>query len=288
MKFGVHVAIAGGFAGAIDRAQKLHCDTIQMFSRSPRSLRARPLNEDEAGDFRNRARLSGISPIVVHIPYLINLASPKEQTYAVSIAALREDIIRACELGADYLIIHPGSHVGSGIEAGTERIARAINTVFKDRECRDRSQESGLKFLLETVSGAGTEIGYTFEQLEGIIEQLEGAGDIGVCFDTCHVFAAGYDIRTPGGLDGALEDFDRVLGLGRLRLVHANDSVGELGSRKDRHAHIGEGMIGEEGFRVILGDERLREVPFILETPNDDPGDDARNLARLRELAGLR
>ncbi|HHV62324.1 MAG TPA: deoxyribonuclease IV [Firmicutes bacterium] len=286
MRFGVHVAIAGGLPRAIERARELGCDAMQIFSRSPRSLRTRALNEAEAADFRTMARLSSISPIVVHIPYLINLASPKEQIYEVSISALREDIARACQLGADYLVIHPGSHVGSGVEAGMERIIKAINVVFKDRECRDRNREGGLKLLLETVSGAGTEIGYTFEQLKGIIENLEGEGEVGVCFDTCHVFAAGYDIRTPDGLNEVLEDFDRVLGLDRLKLVHANDSLGDLGSRKDRHAHIGEGMIGEDGFRAILNNERLREMPFILETPNDDPGDDARNLARLRELAG--
>jgi deoxyribonuclease-4 len=281
MKFGVHVSKAGGLNKALQDAISLKCDTIQMFAGSPRSLRKSIINEDEALAFRRGLDQEHIRPLVIHAPYLLNLASPKEATYELSTRALSEEIIRSLSLGADYLVFHPGNHLGSGIEAGTQRIAAAIT---KACDMAGLTRKCGLLLLLEMVSGAGTEVGWMFDHQRAIMDMAEEA-PLGICLDTCHMFAAGHDIATREGLAGTLEQLDRILGISSVGVVHANDSVGALGSRLDRHADIGQGMIGEEGFRVILGNSKLREVPFVLETPKKNLEDDKRNLAAIRRLA---
>ncbi|HOB88107.1 MAG TPA: deoxyribonuclease IV [Bacillota bacterium] len=281
MKFGVHVSKAGGFRNALREAIELQCDTIQVFSGNPRTLRQPKIDEDDVSAFRQGLDKESIGPLVIHAPYLLNLASPKETTYELSVNALADEITRCRILGADYLVFHPGNHVGSGIEAGIKRIADAIN---KACDMADLTGESGLVLLLEMVSGAGTEIGWTFEQQKAIMGLAKDV-PLGICLDTCHMFTAGHNIVTMEGLDEALKELDQILGISSVGIVHANDAVGGLGSRLDRHTDIGKGMIGEEGFRVILGNSMLRKIPFILETPKNGLEDDMRNLATIRRLA---
>lgn len=267
---------------ALDAARSLGCDTIQMFSRSPRSLRPGSVDEDEARRFSEGLAAAGIGPLVIHAPYLLNLASPRKEAYEASRDALAHDIALARAVGAGMLVFHPGSHLGSGVEAGTTNIASAIVDAC-EKACDDG--ESGPLLLLEMVSGAGTEVGKTFEEQREIMSRANGV-PLGICLDTCHIFAAGYEVRTRGGLSQALDELAGAVGMESLALVHANDSVGDLGSHLDRHADIGEGRIGENGFRTILGCSRLSHLPFILETPHRTLDDDARNLAALRRIAG--
>ncbi|MGE5586964.1 MAG: deoxyribonuclease IV [Clostridia bacterium] len=287
MRFGAHVNRAGGLKSALDAARALGCDTIQMFSRSPRSLRSGSVDEGEARLLREGLVAAGIRPLVLHAPYLLNLASPKKETYEASREALAHDITLAKALGAEMLVFHPGSHLGSGQAAGISRIAAAIADACEiagHRPPPPNEPGEGPRLLLEMVSGAGTEIGKTFEEQAEIMDRARGVA-LGICLDTCHVFAAGYDIRTVEGLSRVLHELDATVGGSSLALVHANDSVGDLGSHLDRHADIGEGRIGEDGFRVILGCGRLARLPFILETPRTTIEDDARNLAALRRIA---
>ena len=281
MRFGVHVSKAGGLSGALSDTVELRCDTIQMFARSPRSLRPGNIDKDESLAFKKGLAKSDIRPLVIHAPYLLNLASPKEETYERSIQALAHEITLSRCLDADYLVFHPGNHLGSGIEAGIRRIAKAITGAC---DIAELPCDNTLTLLLEMVSGAGTEVGWMFEHQKEIMDRANEA-PLGVCLDTCHMFAAGYDIVTGEGLADTLDQLDKIIGLSHVGVVHANDSVGDLGSRLDRHAHIGAGMIGDRGFRVILGDERLHEFPFILETPKNDIDDDRRNLAAIKRLS---
>jgi deoxyribonuclease-4 len=281
MKFGVHVSKAGGLNRALQDAICLNCDTIQMFTGSPRSLRQSAIDSDKALAFKRSLDEENIRPLVIHAPYLLNLASPREETHTLSTRALADEITRCRYLGADYLVFHPGNHLGSGIDAGTRRIAAAIT---KACDMAELSRSDRLLLLLEMVSGAGTEVGWMFEHQRAIMDMAEEA-PLGICLDTCHMFAAGHDIATREGLAGVLEQIDRILGMSHVAVVHANDSVSVLGSRLDRHADVGRGMIGEEGFLVILGNSQLRELPFVLETPKKGLEDDKRNLAAIRRLA---
>ncbi|MDI7247807.1 MAG: deoxyribonuclease IV [Bacillota bacterium] len=298
MKFGVHVNRAGGLGNALAAARTLRCDTIQMFSRSPRSLRPGLVNEEEATLFREGLAAAGIGPLVIHAPYLLNLASPRKETYEASRDALAHDIVLARAVGAEMLVFHPGSHLGSGVDAGIARIAAAVEYAC-EKACHTSHGGSGgrrdegvdrmdavlPRLLLEMVSGSGTEIGKTFEEQRRIMDRAPSV-PLGVCLDTCHVFTAGYEVRTMEGISRVLDELDAAVGMQSLALVHANDSVGDLGSHLDRHANIGEGRIGEHGFRAILGCSRLSHLPFILETPHTTLDDDARNLAALRRIAG--
>ncbi len=286
MRFGVHVHRAGGLGTALQAALALECETIQMFSRSPRSLRPSTLSGDEARAFADGLGAAGIAPLVIHTPYLLNLASPRDETWEASIQALSQDISMSRALGAQYLVFHPGSHLGSGEEAGIARIAAAIAAAWERASGQPANGRlaTGPTLLLEMVSGAGTEIGKTFEQQREIMDRAPGV-PLGVCLDTCHVFAAGYDVTTREGLERTLAALDGAVGMSRLAVVHANDSSGALGSCIDRHADIGAGFIGEDGFRTILGCAKLQGLPFILETPHESIADDARNLAAVRRIA---
>ena len=214
-------------------------------------------------------------------PALLNLASPKEETYQRSIQALAHEIALSRSLGADYLVFHPGNHLGSGVEVGIRRIAEAVT---KACNMAVLSQSDSLTLLLEMVSGAGTEVGWLFEHQREIMDRADRA-PLGICLDTCHMFAAGYDIATKEGLSDTLDQIDEIIGLSRVGVVHANDSVGTLGSRLDRHADIGSGIIGDTGFRVILGNSKVRKLPHILETPKNGIEDDRRNLAAIKRLS---
>ncbi len=280
VRIGVHVSIAGGLEKAVDRAEERECDVFQIFSRSPRGWRAKELSQEEAERFLSRMKASSLVMAVDHMPYLPNLASPKEEVYARSVDVLHAELERCRMLSIPYLVTHPGSHLGMGWEAGLERIVNAISDAFSPSNCN-------VTLLLENTAGTKNSMGGTFEEIAAIID---GAGDagcrLGICLDTCHLFVAGYELRTANGLRYTLEQFDNSIGLERLKLLHLNDSRGSFGSRLDRHEHIGMGEIGIEGFRAILANESLRELPIVLETPVDKRRDDAGNIRAARSLAG--
>lgn len=281
---GVHVSVAGGLDRAVDRAAEIGCDVFQIFSRNPRGWRSRDISSEEMERFLAKMKASGISMAFDHMPYLPNLASPKEDVYSRSVEVLSSELQRCRDLGIHYLVTHLGSHLGSGRGAGLSRIVKAIETAF--------SASSGqVVLLLENTSGTKNSMGSSFEEIAEILNTLESMSinraRLGICLDTCHLFAAGYELRTQKGLDETLEQFDEALGLDRLRLLHLNDSVGAIGLHLDRHEHIGLGEIGVPGFVTILQNKDLRDLPMILETPVDERRDDTGNLRVARSLAAV-
>jgi deoxyribonuclease-4 len=224
---------------------------------------------------------SDVSSVVAHDSYLINLGTPDGTLWERSIAAFRDELERCALLGVPWLVTHPGAHMGSGVEAGTQRVAAALNRIFDERPDLD------VTVLLETTAGQGTTLGRTFEELAAVMAGVEDKRRVAVCFDTCHVFAAGYDLRDETSYAATMQGFDEVIGFEHLMVFHLNDSKKGLASHVDRHTHIGDGELGLEAFRQLLNDERFRDHPGILETPKDDDGaDDRRNMATLRTLAG--
>ncbi|AZR72402.1 endonuclease [Anoxybacter fermentans] len=280
MRVGAHVSIAGGIDKAPERAHQLGCDCLQIFSKNPRGWKVRELSENEANKTQEKLKEFGLDPMVVHITYLINLASPKADLYEKSLNGLITDLIRSGMLGAKYLVLHPGKYTGSSLKDGIKRITESINIAF------DKVQNDVI-LLLENVAGAGTEIGKTFEELKEIMDLIEDRSRIGICFDTCHGFAAGYDIRTEETVDKVFTDLDQVIGIDKLKVIHANDAKGGLGSNLDRHEHIGFGAIGEAGFKAMIHHPMVLkyDIPFILETPLDEKGDFETNIKKMRELA---
>jgi deoxyribonuclease-4 len=286
-RLGAHLSIAGGLPRAIDRAEASRCEALQIFTKSVGQWRARPIPDEEAAIFRSRARESGL-PIVAHNSYLINIAAADRALRAKSIAALREEVDRAELLGLDGLVMHPGSYTTGTETEGLRLIAVGLAAIFRSRP-RGR-----VRILLEHTAGQGTNLGHRFEHLAAIIERLDGSPRIGVCLDTCHLLAAGYDLCSEAGYSATFADFDRIIGLGRLALFHLNDSKKPCGSRVDRHEHIGRGHLGLDPFRWILTDPRFQSLPMVLETPkletpesrrrgDADPWD-MRNLRTLRRL----
>ncbi len=275
------MSIAGGLDRAPLRGLQVGCDTIQLFTKSNRQWRAKRLSDQEVAAFKANLAASGIGPVVAHDCYLVNLAAPRVSMWKRSVAAFREELERAERLGIPYLVAHPGSHGGAGESEGIRRVAEALNVLHAGLP-----REGGVQVLLETTAGQGTSLGYRFEQLAAILALVDETDRVGVCLDTCHVFAAGYDLRSPDGYRKTMDELEACLGLARLKAIHLNDSKGDLGSRLDRHDHIGEGRLGLASFRRILNDPRARRVPMILETPkgDDDVRADRRNLARLRRL----
>ena len=280
VRIGAHVSIAGGMDKAPLRGQLVGCDTIQVFTKSNRQWHAKRLSEQEVSAFKANLAATNIGPVVAHGCYLVNLAAPRRAVWEQSVGAFRVEMERAERLGIPFLVTHPGSHAGAGEVEGMRRVAEAMN------ELHASLPEARVRILLEASAGQGSSLGYRFEQLAEILATVEQASRVGICLDTCHVFAAGYDLRTPDGYRKTLRELDACLGLERLQAIHLNDSKGALGSRVDRHEHIGQGRLGRAPFRRLLNDPRLRHVPMILETPKD--GDfimaDRRNLVRLRRL----
>jgi len=277
MKLGFHVSISGAIDRAVDRALELGCETFQIFTRNPRSWAFRPLRGDEVEAFREKRRDAGIDPAFVHMPYIQNLASPNGEVYERSVASLEVELKRCSALEVPFLVTHLGSHLGAGADRGVARVVDAINTALP------RSEGSTV-ILLENGSGSGSQVGSDFDELRLILDGVEDAGRVAVCLDTCHAFAAGYELRTPEGLAETLAAFDGAVGFERLKLVHLNDSVGGLGSGIDHHEHIGLGEIGEAGFRLILH-SGLVDAPMIMETPVDGRRSDADNMRKARELS---
>jgi deoxyribonuclease-4 len=276
---GAHMSIAGGLHLAIARGVETGCVAIQVFTKNASQWRGKTISPAEAGAFRQAWQESSIGPVIAHDSYLINLAAPDEAMWRKSIAAFVDEMERCAALGIPELVMHPGAHLGAGEEAGLLRLASAFREIFA-------AAPAGVTVLLENTAGQGTCLGYRFEHLAAIIEQVP-EGRFGVCLDTCHAYAAGYDLATAAGYAAVFAEFDRVIGLERLRAFHVNDCKKGLGCRVDRHEHIGQGSIGEAGFAALMQDPRFAGIPKILETPKGDDGElDRMNLALLRRLAG--
>ena len=273
------MSIAGGVDRALERGASIGCDTIQIFLKNNMQWRGRKLTAAETRRFRAQQQATKIRPVFAHSSYLINLGAVHVSTLRCSIAAIIDEIRRATQLGVPFVVMHPGSHMGAGEEPGLRRIARSLDEVFR------ATPESSVKIALETTAGQGTNLGYRFEHLADIMAHVANPGRIAVCIDTCHLLAAGYDIRTPRSYHRTMREFDRIVGSRRVVAFHLNDSKTPLGSRVDRHAHIGQGHIGLAGFRCVVRDPRWRKLPMVLETPkSDDLHEDVENLRVLRRL----
>ena len=279
VRLGVHVSIAGGMDKSVERALDLGCDIFQIFSSNPRSWRSKPISDLERERFVACFRESGLHLAVDHMPYLPNLASSKEDVYTKSVQALTTELIRCQILGIPYLVTHLGSHLGMGRKNGLELIRNALETAFS-------SAENDVVLLLENSAGTKNSMGSSFENIAAIINSSNlDSHRLGVCLDTCHLHASGYDLRTSLGLETTLDQFQSCIGLERLLLIHLNDCRGVQGSGLDRHEHIGLGEIGIPGFRAILGHPVLQSLPMILETPVNSCRDDRENIALVRQLA---
>ncbi len=279
---GAHMSIAGGIHRAFERGLEAGCRALQIFLKNSNQWRGKALTEDDRRLYAEAQGQSGITHVVAHSSYLINLASPEPDLHRRSVAAFAEELTRANFLGVPALVLHPGAHTGSGEAQGVAAVAAGLNRALD-------MVSKPVAVLLENTAGQGSSIGSTFEQLAGILERVRHPARIGFCLDTCHLFAAGYDISTPAGYRKTLRDFDRIIGLGKIRAFHLNDCRKPLGSRVDRHTHIGEGCIGLEAFRCLVNDRRFAAIPKILETPKGEgPELDLMNLKTLRGLVSSR
>ncbi len=283
LKLGAHMSISGGVSQALDRAAAVGSNAVQVFTKNNRQWAGPPVDPADVARWEQRKPELGIQAAVSHASYLINLASPKDDLWEKSMAAHMDELRRAHAYHIPHVVLHPGSHTGSGEEAGLRRVAQALDWIHQQLpECADTLT------LLELTAGQGTNLGNSFQQLARIIEQVADPSRVALCLDTCHAFAAGYDIRTQEGYQAMVAELDRLLGVELVKCWHFNDSVGGLGSRKDRHTHIGEGEIGLDGFRWILNDPRWEGTPMLLETPKGKGAQelepDKRNL---RTLCGL-
>ena len=276
---GAHMSIAGGPSKAIDRALSVGCTAMQIFVKNNMQWFAAPLPEKEVRDFLEHPRRKQLGSVFGHTGYMINLGAVNPDFHEKSLRALREELARADQLQLPFLVLHPGAHMGEGEEAGLKKIVASLDAVFKalpDGHC---------KVALETTAGQGTRLGYRFEQLAWLLGHSAYPERLCICLDTAHIFAAGYDITTEEGTRNTFEEFDRVIGLKHLAAIHLNDSRGGVGSRVDRHEHIGKGKIGLEAFRFIMHDPRLASIPKVLETPKGkECKEDAENMALLRSL----
>jgi deoxyribonuclease-4 len=280
LPLGAHHSIAGGTPRAVERGLATGCRAIQIFVKNNSRWVGKTIEDAEAKEFRTSARKASFTHVAAHASYLVNLASPSADLRAQSIAALVDEVNRCARLGVPDLVLHPGSHGGAGEAAGVARIAASLD------ETLARTAGARVRILLETAAGQGNCVGHTFEHLRDILGAMRRPRRMGVCLDTCHVHAAGYDVVSRRGWEDTIAAFDRTVGLNRLAAIHVNDSKRPRGSRVDRHEHIGQGSIGEAGFRNLLADARLSALPKFLETPKDDALDfDRRNLATLRRLA---
>ncbi|MGC8873286.1 MAG: deoxyribonuclease IV [Chloroflexia bacterium] len=274
---GAHMSIAGGVEQALIRGKTIGCEAVQIFTKQPNRWAAKPLTAHEIEAFARAWQESGIGPVWAHDAYLINLASPEEGLWEQSVQSFQHELERARALGLPYLVTHAGAHRGAGEAEGLRRIAQALDRVL--------AAVPEVMVLLETTAGQGGALCYRFEQIAWIIEQVRYPERLGVCFDTCHVFVAGYELRTREGYEQTLRELDERIGLERLKVFHLNDAKKGLGSRVDRHTHIGQGMLGLEPFRWLLNDPRFQKHPMVLETPKGpEMEEDRQNLAVLRSL----
>jgi deoxyribonuclease-4 len=273
------MSIAGGVHTAVERGVSIGCTTMQMCVKNNHQWRGKELSDEDSSTYKKLLGESSIGPVVVHDTYLINLCASDKLILRKSRAALKDELDRCEVLGVEYLNFHPGSHVGAGEEEGIKLIAESLDIIHEE------TKGYRVKSVLETTAGQGTAIGYRFEQLRKIIDMVAEPSRMAVCMDTCHVFAAGYDISTERGYEQTFEEFDAVIGLERLVAFHVNDSKRELGSHVDRHEHIGKGKIGKTGFRLLMNDDRFRSIPKILETPKGpEMKEDVKNMRTLRNM----
>ncbi len=277
MRLGAHMSINGGLEQAVVRGQEVGCEAMQIFTKNSNQWRAKPLTAPEVTAFRDACQAAGIGPVIAHSAYLLNLAAPDEALYEKSIQALLDELQRCELLGIPDLVVHPGAHMGAGEELGLKRIAAAINRIHR---AAPRLQAA---IVLEVTAGQGTALASKFEHLAAILDQVDEGDRLGFCLDTCHLLAAGYDFRTRQGYEAMMDAWEALVGIERIHAIHLNDSKKDLGSRVDRHEHIGQGYIGTAGFECLLNDPRLAALPMVLETPKDDNAD-VRNLATLRSL----
>jgi deoxyribonuclease-4 len=281
-ELGAHMSIAGGLHLALERGQALGCFAVQIFLKNQRQWAARPLGDAEARTFRAARRATGNPAAFAHASYLINLASPDPVAWRQAIEAFTDELERAEALGLTCVVIHPGSHLGAGVDAGLDRVAAAA------REALRRTRGYRVCIALENTAGGGGGLGRSFAELGALVDRLDGASRVGVCLDTCHLFAAGYDVRTPAGYRAAMAECVSAVGLERVLAFHLNDARAPLGSGLDRHEHIGRGFLGLAPFRCLLNDRRFQRVPKVLETPKEpEPRADLRNLAALRRLRSV-
>ena len=276
-RIGVHVSIAGKIWESLERAKALGCNTMQIFSRNPRLWQASEIDPSDIENFKKLKLDYDIAPVAAHIPYIINLASPVDGLYKRSIVAYVEDIARADVLGIEYVVTHLGSHVGTGEDNGIKRFSAALNQIVNKAKPKTM-------ILLENTAGSGSCIGYRFEHIRRMIDELDRPEKVGVCLDTAHTFESGYDIKTKAGLEGTLKKFDKLIGLDKVKVVHFNDSLSALGSHVDRHQHIGKGDIGLAAMKRIINHPGLKAAAFIMETPKKTDMDDKRNLATVKKL----
>lgn len=282
LKLGAHMSIAGGVSRALDRAASIQTNALQLFTKNNRQWVGPPIDRADVARFQTRMAELGLAPgdLVSHASYLINLATPQDPLWEKSLAAHGDELRRAHAYGVPLVVLHPGAHTGSGAEAGLDRVAAALNRIHAQTpDCANTLT------LLELMAGQGTTLGRNFEELRRIMEQVTEPARVGICVDTCHAFAAGYDLRTQAGYAATVAELAATVGLDALKCWHFNDSKGGLGSHKDRHTHIGQGEIGVEAFRMILNDKRWAGIPMLLETPKEE--DMADDVLNLKTLAGL-
>ena len=276
---GAHMSNAGGVHKAVERGMSIGCKTMQIFVKNNVQWQGKPLTDDDVSSYKKLLSESNIAPVMVHDTYLINLCAKDKQILKKSRVALKDELDRSERLGAEYLNFHPGAHLEQGEETGIKLIAESLNIIHE--------QTTGYKTksVIEATAGQGTVLGYRFEQLRQMIDLVEEQERMAVCIDTCHIFAAGYDIATERGYEKTFEEFDAIVGLDRLVAFHVNDSKRELGSHVDRHTHIGQGHIGLEGFRLLMNDPRFQHIPKILETPKGpEMLEDVENMKVLKKL----
>ncbi len=279
MQIGCHVSISGSLANAVDNATSRNCTAFQLFTHNPRGWYAKDLDEQTIESFKTKLEQSDINSnaVCVHMPYLPNLASPDDVKFKRSLASLKDEIRRCSLLGIPYVVTHLGSHMGTGEEAGINRLEKGLNAAAKDTP-------DDVMILLENTAGQKNSVGADLKQLGEILCRCKPAKRFGVCFDTCHAFVAGYDMRTKQKVNETFAEFDKHIGLDRLRIIHLNDAKGELGSKRDRHYHIGLGEIGERGLAETIKIAVQKGIPLILETPIDEKRDDRGNMEKAREL----
>lgn len=278
VKVGVHVSIAKSLDSAIDNAQELKCDTFQIFTRNPRGWKFSPIDPEETNLFREKLDKSGLSPVVDHMPYLPNLSCPEDEIYEKSVSTLVAEVERCVQLNIRYLVVHLGSHLGAGRQVGLERLGKALNQATK-------RAKGDFQICLENMAGQKNSMGSKFEELREILDVVKQQERVAICLDTCHTYAAGYDLHVEKAVEKTMAAFDASVGFENLKVVHLNDSENGLGSGLDRHEHIGMGYIGNSGFKAILHHKAIRDLPMILETPHDERRDLKGNLETVRRLA---
>jgi deoxyribonuclease-4 len=279
MNLGAHMSIAGGLHLACERGRDVGCDVIQIFVKNERQWKGKALEEEAVAEFKVARKANRIATVMVHDTYLINMASPDPAMWQKSVDAFVDELERCETLGLEFLVTHPGSPGEAGEALGIANMSKGLDAAH------ERTRGYKVRVLLETTAGQGATVGRTFEQMKGILDGVREADRVGICLDTCHVFAAGYDISTREGYGKTMDTFDRTLGIKRIEAFHVNDSKKGLGCRVDRHENIGKGAIGLEAFRCLMTDARFRDVPKVIETPKEDNMDPV-NLGILREMAG--